>query len=463
MKHDRILILDFGSQYTQLIARRIREEQVYSEIHPPTRSLDWIREWSPKGIILSGGPASVYDEGVPTLDVELLHLGVPVLGICYGMQIIAQLEGSEVAVGRREYGRAELTVIEPEDLFHGFLPEEPMQVWCSHADHVDQPPEGYRALASTETLPVAAFRHGERPIFGVQFHPEVAHTPRGEEIISNFLIRICGCRPTWTAGAFIEESVERIRATVGDGTAICGLSGGVDSSVAAALVHRAIGDRLTGIFVDNGLLRKHEREDVERTFREHEEVRLVVVDAADEFLSALEGIEDPEEKRRAIGRVFIDVFSRVAEEEGTGDDRTQAGHLVQGTLYPDVIESLSTGGSVGDDQDPSQCRRASGRTPVRSHRAPSGTLQGRGPAGRPGARSTGGIHTPAPVPRSRAGHPGAWIGDQGATRRAPSGRRDLSRRDQGGGTIRRDLAGFRGPSPRPDGGGDGGTTAHTRT
>ena len=312
---------------------------MYSEIQPATRSLDWIREWSPNGIILSGGPASVYDEGVPTMDAELLHLGVPVLGICYGMQIIAQLEGSEVTVGRREYGRAELTVIEPEDLFHGFLPEEPTQVWCSHADHVDQPPAGYRALASTETLPVAAFRHAERPIFGVQFHPEVAHTSRGEEVISNFLLRICGCHPTWTAGAFIEQWLERIRATVGDGTAILGLSGGVDSSVAAALVHRAIGDRLTCIFVDNGLLRKHEREDVEHTFRKHMGVRLVVVDAADEFLAALDGIEDPEEKRRAIGHVFIDVFTRVAEEEGTG-----AGHLVQGTLYPDVIESLSTGG-----------------------------------------------------------------------------------------------------------------------
>ncbi len=183
MTHDRILILDFGSQYTQLIARRIREEQVYCEIHPPTRSADWIREWSPKGIILSGGPASVYDEGVPTMDPEILRLGVPLLGICYGMQIIAQLEGSEVAVGRREYGRAELEVAESDDLFHGFLPGEPTQVWCSHADHIDQPPEGYRTLASTETLPVAAFRHSERPVFGVQFHPEVAHTPRGEEII----------------------------------------------------------------------------------------------------------------------------------------------------------------------------------------------------------------------------------------------------------------------------------------
>ena len=339
MKHDRILILDFGSQYTQLIARRIREERVYSEIHPPTRSLDWIREWSPKGIILSGGPASVYDEGVPTMDPEILQLGVPVLGICYGMQIIAQLEGSEVAVGRREYGRAELSVAESGDLFHGFLPDESSQVWCSHADHVDQAPEGYRALASTETLPVAAFGHTERPIFGVQFHPEVAHTHRGEEIISNFLLRICECRPTWTAGAFIQESVERIQAAVGEGTAICGLSGGVDSSVAAALVHRAIGDRLTCIFVDNGLLRKHEREDVERTARKHMGVRLVVVDATDEFLAALDGIEEPEEKRRRIGHVFIDVFSRVAREEGTG-----AGHLVQGTLYPDVIESISTGG-----------------------------------------------------------------------------------------------------------------------
>jgi GMP synthase (glutamine-hydrolysing) len=298
-----------------------------------------MREWSPKGIILSGGPASVYDEDVPTMDPEILRLGVPLLGICYGMQIIAQLEGSEVAVGRREYGRAELDVAESGDLFHGFLPEDPTQVWCSHADHIDQPPEGYRTLASTETLPVAAFRHCERPIFGVQFHPEVAHTPRGGEIISNFLLRICECRPTWTAGAFIEESVERIRSTVGEGTAICGLSGGVDSSVAAALVHRAIGDRLTCIHVDNGLLRKHEREDVERTFREHMGFRLVVVDATDEFLGALEGIEEPEEKRRRIGHVFIDVFNRVAQEESI-----DAGHLVQGTLYPDVIESLSTGG-----------------------------------------------------------------------------------------------------------------------
>ena len=338
-EHDRILILDFGSQYTQLIARRIREERVYSEIHPPTRSLEWIREWAPKGIILSGGPASVYDEDVPTAEAELLELGVPVLGICYGLHLIAQLEGAEVVVGKREYGRAQLTVHDPGELFDGFTEDEPTQVWCSHGDHVDEPPPGYRTLASTETLSVAAFRHESRPIYAVQFHPEVAHTVRGEEIISNFLLRICGCRPTWTAGTFIEESVSAIREAVGDGTVICGLSGGVDSSVAAALVHRAVGDRLTCIFVDNGLLRKHERENVERTFRKHMGIRLIVVDAAEDFLTALAGVEEPEEKRKRIGYVFIDVFSRVARAEVPG-----AGHLVQGTLYPDVIESLSTGG-----------------------------------------------------------------------------------------------------------------------
>ncbi|MEE2669027.1 MAG: glutamine-hydrolyzing GMP synthase [Gemmatimonadota bacterium] len=339
MKYDRILILDFGSQYTQLIARRIREEQVYSEIHPPTRTLDWIREWAPTGIILSGGPASVYDKDVPTIDPGILELGIPLLGICYGMQLIAQLEGSEVTLGRREYGRAQLEVQEPKDIFHGFSVEEPTQVWCSHADHVGRLPDRYRSLASTETLPVAAFRHVDRPIFGVQFHPEVVQSVHGGEMISNFLIRVCGCRPTWTTGAFIQESIDAIREIVREGTVICGLSGGVDSSVAAALVHKAIGDRLTCVFVDNGLLRKDERENVERTFRKHMGVRLVVVDAVKEFLTVLKGVEDPEEKRRRIGHIFGDVFSRVARDEDTG-----AGYLVQGTLYPDVIESLSTGG-----------------------------------------------------------------------------------------------------------------------
>tara|TARA_Y100000590_G_scaffold354012_1_gene407179 strand:+ start:1349 stop:2896 length:1548 start_codon:yes stop_codon:yes gene_type:complete len=339
IEHDRILILDFGSQYTQLIARRIREEKVYSEIHPPTQSIDWIREWGPKGIILSGGPSSVYDEGIPTTDPDLLKLGVPVLGICYGMQLIAQIEGADVIVGKREYGRAQLSINESTDLFAGLTDEESIQVWCSHGDHVDQPPKGYRTLASTEGLSVAAFGCEDRSIYGVQFHPEVAHTIRGDEIISNFLIRICQCHATWTAGAFIDESIADIQKIVGTGNVICGLSGGVDSSVAAALVHRAIGDRLTCIFVDTGLLRKHERENVEQNFNEHMDSQLIVVDSAKEFMSALVGIEDPEEKRKRIGHVFIDVFSQVTRTETSGAD-----YLVQGTLYPDVIESVSTGG-----------------------------------------------------------------------------------------------------------------------
>ncbi|MGD2068942.1 MAG: glutamine-hydrolyzing GMP synthase [Gemmatimonadota bacterium] len=340
MTHDRILILDYGSQYTQLIARRVREERVYCEIHPPDRDLAWIRSWRPKGIVLSGGPSSVYDEGVPTAEAGLLDLGVPILGICYGMQLVAHLEGADVARGRREYGRAELEVGRAEGLFEGFDAGEVTQVWCSHGDHVDTPPDGYEVLASTASLPVAAFGAPDRGIYGVQFHPEVAHTPRGDEILGNFLFSICGCEPTWTAGAFIEETVEAIRERIGDATAICGLSGGVDSAVAATLVHRAIGDRLTCIFVDNGMLRKHERDNVERTFRRHMGMTLVVVDAADRFLEALEGIVDPEDKRVKIGNIFIDVFRRTAREEETG-----AGFLVQGTLYPDVIESVSaTGG-----------------------------------------------------------------------------------------------------------------------
>jgi GMP synthase (glutamine-hydrolysing) len=336
---DRILILDYGSQYTQLIARRIREERVFCEIHPPTRSIEWIRAWEPKGIILSGGPASVYDADVPTVDSAVLTGEFPVLGICYGMQLMAQHFGGRVHAGTREYGRAELQVAEPDLLFEGFDPREPTRVWCSHGDHVDTPPHGFVALASTVTLPVAAFRHGSLPLYGVQFHPEVAHTVRGEEMLSNFLFRIAGCEPSWTPGAFVDESVATIRETAGDAQVICGLSGGVDSSVAAALVHRAVGDRLTCVFVDNGLLRKNERESVERTFRRHMGIRLIVVDAGAQFLGALRGVEDPEAKRKAIGNTFIRVFEQVVRAEGSN-----ARFLVQGTLYPDVIESVSTGG-----------------------------------------------------------------------------------------------------------------------
>ena len=337
--HDRVLILDFGSQFTQLIARRIREERVYCEIHPPTRSLEWIRDWNPAAVILSGGPSSVYDDDVPTIDRELLHSGIPVLGICYGFHLIAHLEGAQVEHGRREYGRAELTVLVDEGVFAGFERGESTTIWCSHGDHVDEPPPGYEALASTDTLPVAAFRATDRPVFAVQFHPEVAHTHRGDEILSNFLFEVAHCRPTWTEGAFIEDTIARIREQVGDASVICGISGGVDSSVAAVLVHRAIGDRLTCIFVDHGLLRKHEREQVEKMFRSRYDMTLVVVDARREFLGDLEGISDPEAKRKAIGARFIQVFEATATREGTG-----ATFLVQGTLYPDVIESVSAGG-----------------------------------------------------------------------------------------------------------------------
>ena len=338
-EHDRVLILDFGSQFTQLIARRIREERVYCEIHPSTRSLEWIQEWAPAAIILSGGPSSVYDEGVPTTDPAILTLGIPVLGICYGMQLIAHMEGAEVVHGHREYGRAELRVETDEGLFAGFSMDEGTQVWCSHGDHVDEPPPGYVKTASTVTLPCAGFRSEDRPIHAVQFHPEVAHTHRGDEIISNFLFKVAAVRPTWTAGAFIDDTIARIRDQVGEGAAVCGLSGGVDSSVAAVLVHRAIGDRLTCIFVDHGMMRKNEREQVERMFRHHYDMKLVVVDASEAFLGDLEGVTEPEAKRKAIGSRFIQVFDATAKSEETG-----AGFLVQGTLYPDVIESVSAGG-----------------------------------------------------------------------------------------------------------------------
>ncbi|MBA3341222.1 MAG: glutamine-hydrolyzing GMP synthase [Gemmatimonadaceae bacterium] len=335
----RILILDYGSQYTQLIARRVREARVYSEIHPSSRTLTWIREWNPSGIILSGGPNSVYAENAPGAERELLDLA-PVLGICYGMQLIAQLEGAEVRRGgKREYGRAEVTVTERNGLFSGFGGGERFAAWMSHGDHIESPPPGYVTTASSGGNPVTAFRHESRPIFGVQFHPEVAHTPRGGEIIANFLFGACKADASWTAGAFIQTEVEKVVAAVGDANVICGLSGGVDSAVAAALVHRAVGDRLTCIFVDTGLLRLHEREQVERTFGEHMGMRLVTIDAADQFLDALAGVEDPETKRTSIGHTFIDVFENAVSAAGS-----DAKFLVQGTLYPDVIESSSPAG-----------------------------------------------------------------------------------------------------------------------
>ena len=340
----RILILDCGSQFTQLIARRVRESRVYSEIHPPTKSLEWIRNWAPTGIILSGGPSSVGDPDAPMIDRLLLDI-CPVLGVCYGMQLIAHLEGGRVVGGgKREYGRAEITVQESSGLFAGFTEREHTSVWMSHGDHVEAVPSGYVATATSgegndQTVTIAGFRHVSRPIHAIQFHAEVAHTQRGIEMIQSFLFEICDCKADWTPGNFVDMEVERVRELVGDKQVICGLSGGVDSSVAAALVHRAIGDQLTCIFVDTGLLRLHEREQVERTMRANLGMRVVTVRAENRFLEALAGESDPEAKRRKIGHAFIDVFEDAAADAGHDAD-----FLVQGTLYPDVIESVSAKG-----------------------------------------------------------------------------------------------------------------------
>jgi GMP synthase (glutamine-hydrolysing) len=336
----RVLILDFGSQFTQLIARRVREAHVYCEIHPPTRDLAWIKAFRPAGIILSGGPNSVYDEGSPTTDPGVFDLGIPVLGVCYGMQLMAHLTGGKVTpAGEREYGRAEIEVVAEDDLFAGFPPGTQTTVWASHGDRVDLAADTFVGLARSANAPMAAFRHRSKPLYGVQFHPEVAHTARGSELYHNFLFRICKAKPTWTPGHFVESALGTVRAQIGDRRAICGLSGGVDSAVAAALVYKAIGDRLTCIFVDHGLLRAGERAQVERTFQNELGADLRVVDASDLFLGKLAGVEDPEEKRRIIGHTFIDVFEEAAKHVD-GD----VGFLVQGTLYPDVIESVSPRG-----------------------------------------------------------------------------------------------------------------------
>ncbi|MEO6444968.1 MAG: glutamine-hydrolyzing GMP synthase [Gemmatimonadaceae bacterium] len=335
----RILILDCGSQFTQLIARRVREARVYSEIHPAGRSLEWVRDWQPTGIILSGGPSSVTDEGAPTFDPAILDLA-PVLGVCYGMQWIAHAAGGRIrGSGRREYGRAEISIRETAGIFAGFEAGERSQVWMSHGDHVEEVPPGFVLTASSADNPLVAMRHESKPIHAIQFHAEVHHTVRGADIISNFLFNVCHCEPGWTPGHFVDEEVRRIRELVGDAQVVCGLSGGVDSSVAAALVHKAIGDQLTCIFVDTGLLRLHEREQVERTFRAHLGIKLVTVRAEARFLNALAGEGDPETKRTIIGHTFIDVFEDASSEAGA-----MAKFLVQGTLYPDVIESVSAKG-----------------------------------------------------------------------------------------------------------------------
>jgi GMP synthase (glutamine-hydrolysing) len=334
---DEVVVLDYGGQYSQLIARRVRECGVFSELLPHHVGAAEVARRRPCGIILSGGPASVYADGAPPLDRELLELGIPVLGICYGMQLIAlglggKVQGAEVG----EFGRSQLTVRKSGRLLAGTPPEQ--TCWMSHRDTVFAPPPGFDALAASTASPVAAFESQQRGIYGIQFHPEVVHTPYGQQVLENFLTDVCGCAGDWSAASVIEDQVARIRAQVGDGRAICGLSGGVDSSVAALLVHRALGDQLTCVFVDHGLMRKNEGEQVVSAFRDYFKVPLVAVDAGDRFLDRLAGVTDPEAKRKIIGAEFIRVFEEEAVKlEG-------AGFLVQGTLYSDVIES---GGGTG--------------------------------------------------------------------------------------------------------------------
>jgi GMP synthase (glutamine-hydrolysing) len=335
--NELVLVLDFGSQTSQLIARRVREASVYCELVPGTTSWNELQARRPAGVILSGGPASVYDAGAPQVDAALLRSGVPVLGICYGMQLIAHHLGGEVAPGsRREYGPAVLAVEDEATLFAG-LPAE-LAVWMSHADHVLRMPPGFHALASSTNAPLAAFSDGAST-FGIQFHPEVHHTPQGRDVLRNFLVHVCGCTGTWTSGAFIADATRSIAERLGPRRVICALSGGVDSAVAATLVHRAVGDQLTCVFVNNGLLRREEPERVLNVLHGNLDLDIRYVDAADRFLDALRGVRDPEEKRRVVGREFIGVFEEQARELAqTGGE---IDFLAQGTLYPDVIESTA--------------------------------------------------------------------------------------------------------------------------
>jgi len=331
-----ILVLDFGSQTTQLIARRVRENNVYSEIKPCLISLEEVKAFNPKGIILSGGPASVYDEGAPLLPKEVFELGVPILGICYGAQLMAHLLGGEVEKSeKREFGPAELFILCESPIFKGLSKEKPYRVWMSHSDRIIKLPSGFIALARTEHSPFAVIAHESKPFFGVQFHPEVVHTEIGGEIIRNFLFEVCGSQPNWTMPSFIETTVAEIKNLVGkDERVICALSGGIDSTVTAILVHKAVGDRLIPVFVDNGLLRKGEVEEV-RSLMESLGIKLEYVDASRLFLERLKGVTDPERKRKIIGETFIEVFENKAKEF------ENVRYLAQGTLYPDVIESVS--------------------------------------------------------------------------------------------------------------------------
>ena len=332
---EKLIILDFGSQYTQLIARKVRELNVFSEILPYNVALERILEYRPKGIILSGGPKSVYDSKPYFPDSRIFELDIPILGICYGLQLIAMhFDGRVIPSAKREYGRATLEIIENESIFKSFKRGEKIQVWMSHGDRVEELPAGFKVIAHTENSPYAAISNGELKLFGVQFHPEVAHTPRGKEILNNFL-SLCNFSRNWNMDSFVEQEIKRIKLEVGNKSVICALSGGVDSSVVATLLGKAIGKKTKAVFINNGLLRKNEAEEVLETFSRGFDFELIYIDASRRFLNALKGIKDPEEKRKIIGNEFIKIFEEKARELGDVE------YLAQGTLYPDVIESVS--------------------------------------------------------------------------------------------------------------------------
>ena len=332
MKNEMIVVLDFGAQYNQLIARRVREANVYCEVIPYNSSLDRIKSMNPKGIIFTGGPASVLDPDAPFCDKEIFNLGIPVLGICYGMQLMGLMLGGSVEKGnQREYGKMDIKLINECSLFNGL--ERDTTCWMSHTDFVSSLPEGFKRIATSSNCPAAAMENPDRKLYGVQFHPEVMHTPKGQAILNNFLFKICGCSGDWKMASFVEQTIEDIKRKVGNSTVLCALSGGVDSSVAAVIMHKAVGKQLTCIFVDHGLLRKYEGDQVEQVFRSKFDINLIRVNVEDRFLNKLSGVCDPERKRKIIGEEFIRVFEDEAKKIGKVD------FLVQGTIYPDVIES----------------------------------------------------------------------------------------------------------------------------
>ena len=427
MDTQTVVILDFGSQYTQLIARRIREQNVFSMVMPCTAPLNDIQAHHPIGVILSGGPSSVYDAGAPEADPRVLALGIPVLGVCYGLHFIVHHLGGKVrSAHKREYGHAEVAIEDPSSpLFAGLPPA--IQVWMSHGDEALELPDGFRRIAVTENA-LAAIENARLRIWAVQFHPEVHHTPLGPQLIRNFL-NICGARGDWTPAHFIETTVASIREKVGKGHVICGLSGGVDSSVAAMLVHKAIGSQLTCIFVNNGVLRKNEFVNVQANLRSKLGLNIVAVNASARFLEQLAGVTDPEIKRKRIGAEFIAVFEeeahRIAQETGGPDGTLE--WLVQGTLYPDVIESTSVQRPEPDHQEPPQRGRIAGTDEAQADRASARPLQRRGAAHRARPWHAGGDPEPAAVSGAgpRGAHPGR--GHARARGTAAGGRRDRDR------------------------------------